>query len=101
MLNPEDSAHDRAVVEFLTFFSGKGALFRVKAVAVVRSARTNKNIRIVPQTHESFSSGLELYASRPDKGYSLTDCISMQTMQREGLRAARNTGGYSGISTSA
>jgi predicted nucleic acid-binding protein len=103
LLNPDDSVHDRAVVfdtsvdrpplvtteetliEFLTFFSGKGALFRVKAVAVVRSLRTNKNIRIVPQTHESFSVGLELYASRPDKGYSLTDCISMQTMHREGL----------------
>ena len=23
--------------------------------------------------------------ARPDKGYSLTDCISMQTMRREGL----------------
>jgi predicted nucleic acid-binding protein len=29
--------------------------------------------------------GFELYAARPDKGYSLTDCISMQTMRREGL----------------
>jgi predicted nucleic acid-binding protein len=23
--------------------------------------------------------------ARPDKGYSLTDCISMQTMRKEGL----------------
>jgi predicted nucleic acid-binding protein len=29
--------------------------------------------------------GLALYRARPDKGYSLTDCISMQTMRREGL----------------
>jgi hypothetical protein len=28
---------------------------------------------------------LALYQSRLDKGYSLTDCISMQTMRREGL----------------
>jgi hypothetical protein len=26
-----------------------------------------------------------LYRWRPDRGYSLTDCISMQTMPREGL----------------
>jgi hypothetical protein len=29
-----------------------------------------------------------LYIQRPDKGYSLTDCISMQTMRREGLTEA-------------
>jgi uncharacterized protein len=26
-----------------------------------------------------------LYKDRPDKEYSLTDCISMQVMRREGL----------------
>ena len=26
-----------------------------------------------------------LYQARPDKGYSLTDCISMEVMRREGL----------------
>jgi predicted nucleic acid-binding protein len=29
--------------------------------------------------------GAELFSARPDKGYSLIDCISMQTMYREGL----------------
>ena len=29
--------------------------------------------------------GLALYAARPDKGYSLTDCISMATMRKKGL----------------
>jgi predicted nucleic acid-binding protein len=33
-------------------------------------------------------SGLALYQVRPDKGYSLTDCISMQTMRREGMTDA-------------
>ena len=28
---------------------------------------------------------LTLYESRPDKEYSLTECVSMQTMRREGL----------------
>jgi len=32
--------------------------------------------------------GLELYRARPDKGYSLIDCISMQTMRNEGITEA-------------
>ena len=36
-------------------------------------------------TRESFLSGMALYEARPDKGYSLVDCISMQTMRKEGL----------------
>ncbi len=35
-----------------------------------------------------FLSGFDLYRARPDKGYSLTDCISMQIMRREGLTDA-------------
>jgi hypothetical protein len=33
-------------------------------------------IALVPQSRESFLSGMALYGARPDKGYSLTDCIS-------------------------
>ena len=40
---------------------------------------------VTPQSRESFLAGLELYRTRPDKGYSLTDCISMQTMRRAGI----------------
>jgi uncharacterized protein len=39
------------------------------------------NIQVIPQTHESFIAGLELFQQRFDKGYSLTDCISMITMK--------------------
>ncbi len=39
-------------------------------------------------SRESFLSGMALYAQRPDKGYSLTDCISMAAMHREGLDEA-------------
>jgi uncharacterized protein len=38
-----------------------------------------------PQSHQTFLDGLSLYKSRPDKGYSLTDCISMQAMHQEGI----------------
>ena len=45
-------------------------------------------IRIIPQSRGSFLAGLHLYRARPDKGYSLTDCISMQTMRNEGITEA-------------
>ena len=40
---------------------------------------------VFPQSRASLLDALTLYESRPDKEYSLTDCISMQTMRREGL----------------
>jgi hypothetical protein len=38
-----------------------------------------------PQSDDSFHAGFDLYCARPDKGYSLTGCISMQVMRREAL----------------
>jgi predicted nucleic acid-binding protein len=58
---------------------------RRKAVTNVQRILEDPGIRVVPQSRESFLAGMALDGSRPDKGYSLTDCISMQTMRREGL----------------
>jgi predicted nucleic acid-binding protein len=73
------------LIEFLTYFSGRGALFRRKAAAVAYVLQDDPDVRLVPQTSESFAAGLRLYAERPDKEYSLTDCISMAIMKTEGL----------------
>lgn len=43
------------------------------------------SVTVVPQSHESFAAGVDLYGRRPDKTYSLTDCISMETMRRMGI----------------
>ena len=45
----------------------------------------NAIVRVIPQSREFFRAGLQLYRDRPDKGYSLVDCISIQAMRREGL----------------
>ncbi len=50
--------------------------------------QNDPDIRIIPQSRASFLDGLSLYHARPDKGYSLTDCISMQAMRRGGLTDA-------------
>jgi uncharacterized protein len=61
---------------------------RREVAASVLSILTNPVIRVIPQSRGSFLDGLDLYAQRPDKRYSLTDCVSMQTMRREGLTEA-------------
>ena len=46
------------------------------------------NIMIVPQTDKQFQDGLELYKQRPDKQWSLTDCVSFVIMQEMGISEA-------------
>ena len=75
---------DEVLSEFLTFFAGD-AWLRERAVRTVSALLEDSDVRVIPQSHDSFLAGLDLYRARPDKGYSLTDCISMQTMFREGV----------------
>ncbi len=76
---------EEILTELLTFFGGQGMFLRAKALAVTKRILRARNVRVLAQTHETFSGGLDLYAMRLDKGYSMTDCISMDTMRREGL----------------
>ena len=78
---------EEVLIEVLTFFAADTWL-RIRAVETVREILSDRAVHIIPQSHESFLSGFDLYAARPDKGYSLTDCISMQTLRREGLTQA-------------
>lgn len=51
----------------------------------VQNILNSRQVQVVAQTRDSFLDGLSLYAQRLDKGYSLTDCISMQTMRQQGI----------------
>ncbi len=42
----------------------------------------------MPDSDRLYRRGLDLYAQRADKGWSLTDCISFVVMAEEGLREA-------------
>jgi predicted nucleic acid-binding protein len=77
---------DEVLTEFLAICASNQTLRRAAGLAVSRLVN-DPDIRILPQSRNSFLDGLALYNARPDKGYSLTDCISMQTMRREGLTA--------------
>ena len=75
---------DEVLVEFLTFFADDPWL-RTKAARTADALLGDSAVRVIPQTRDSFRAGLALYQARPDKRYSLTDCISMAVMQREGI----------------
>jgi len=76
---------DEVLAEYLTFFATAPEQMRRKAVTNVERILEDPGVRVVPQSRGSFLAGMALYGSRPGKGYSLTDCISMQTMRKEGL----------------
>jgi predicted nucleic acid-binding protein len=76
---------DAVILEFLAAFSSAGSYMRQQAVARVEGMLANPYIHVVEVTRARLLEGLALYKDRPDKEYSLTDCISMQVMRREGL----------------
>lgn len=76
---------DEVLAEFLTLFAGTGPHLRDRVSRLVVSMMDGSEVRVIPQSRASFREGLSLYRNRIDKGYSIADCISMQTMRREGL----------------
>jgi predicted nucleic acid-binding protein len=71
--------HDGVLTEFLAFFAGSGPMVRLKAAQLVRSLPIH-GFEVVPQDRALFLRALALYEERLDKGYSLTDCMSMVLM---------------------
>ncbi len=78
---------DEVLTEFLSAMSKGSAGVRRAAVQVVQAILSDPEVRVIAQSHDGFLAGLSLYESRPDKQYSLTDCISMNVMKAEGIRA--------------
>lgn len=76
---------DEVLMEFLTALARGGSRLRAEAVIRVREVLGASDIRVVPQSRQSFTDGLARYGSRSDKRYSLQDCISMNVMEAEGI----------------
>ncbi len=75
---------EEVLTEFLGAMSGDPFL-RAAASKMVDTIHRAPMITVLPQSHDSFHNGLELYRDRPDKGYSLVDCISMNACSTEGI----------------
>lgn len=100
LINPRDAAHGRVldfserqeipvlttawvlteVADALSRPPGRQA-----AVALVQDLEADPLFTILPPDPILFRQGFDLYASRPDKSWSLTDCISFAAMRQHGL----------------
>jgi predicted nucleic acid-binding protein len=76
---------EEVLTEFLAGMAGRGDYQRTLAIRMVRSILSDEDMTVLPQTHQSFLEGLDLYEHRVDKGYSLTDCISMNACRQEAI----------------
>jgi predicted nucleic acid-binding protein len=76
---------EEVLSEFLAHYSGHGPVMRGVAAQTVEKALANPLVVVRQQSHQTFLDGLALYKRRLDKGYSLTDCISMEAMREEGI----------------
>jgi uncharacterized protein len=112
LLNPRDQLHERAVrvsqsfkavklvttdevlTEFLNYFGDRGILLRQAAARMVTQMQVDGRIHIDPQSRETFVAGFRFFRARLDKGYSLTDCISMDLMLRMQLTEVLTNDGH-------
>ena len=77
---------DEVLTEFLTALASGGSYLRQRTVAVVHRILEARTVTVLPQSRLSFLAGMALYESRPDKAYSLVDCISMNAMRAQGIQ---------------
>ena len=103
LLNRRDVSHDKAlalserlgggtattawvlteVADALSDAGQRGAVVRL-----VETLRADPGCLIVPVSEDLFERGWDLYAHRPDKNWSLTDCISFVVMRQHEIAEA-------------
>lgn len=61
---------------------------RKASVELLESLEQDPNIEIIPMTEDLYKRGFELYQSRPDKEWGITDCVSFVVMQERSITEA-------------
>lgn len=72
--------------EVVTFFTSRGR--HAKAVDIGNRLMASSSIQLVHVDDELLRAGFEYLRRRPDKRFSLTDCISFVVMNRLGIYQA-------------
>lgn len=86
---------DEVLTEVLAFFSAYSSKTRQRVLQFVLDLiNATAHVDVSEQSRASFLAGLSLYERRPDKSYSLVDCISMQLMKDEGITESLTTDGH-------
>jgi predicted nucleic acid-binding protein len=76
---------DAVLIEFVNYFSKYSDITRQKVNCLAFDLLRADDVNVLPHHRSAIFAGLSLHASRPDKQYSLTDCISMQMMRELGI----------------
>jgi predicted nucleic acid-binding protein len=61
---------------------------RPSFLRLLERLQANPDVEIIPPDPILFDRGLDLYSRRPDKAWSLTDCLSFVVMTERGLTEA-------------
>lgn len=64
---------------------------RDAAIELMQSLDEDENVQIIPMTEVLYERGFELFCSRPDKEWGITDCISFIVMRERGIYSALTT----------
>jgi uncharacterized protein len=103
LLSPKDGMHARAVeltarlqpaivttawvlTELAAAMSAPAK--RARFLKLFDDLRSSAEVKLIPASPELFEAGLALFRARPDKAWSLADCISFIVMERAGITEA-------------
>lgn len=103
LVNRDDASHRKAA-DFARTFHGPtlttawvltevadalaGFAHRALFLGLLRQLRGGPDVTIVPASQDLFDEGVDLFGRRPDKEWSLTDCISFVVMEKHGITDA-------------
>ena len=62
--------------------------WREKVIELVNHVRARDDVEVLPLSGAIWVRGWKLFSDRPDKSWSLTDCISFEVMRERGLTDA-------------
>jgi uncharacterized protein len=104
LINPKDSMHtsaiealtgvdgaelhitDAVLTEVLNYYAERGEYLRQEALNLVKNLMNREDLNLIYTSKYVFHLALERFEDRQDKGYSLTDCMSMVIMEMNGVQ---------------